>query len=208
MRQPQEIHRERSGNKRRIKFLSACGSAELGKVASGSATQGLWLGDRKVGSQVVGIDRSRLPGRGTVGEVRRGGRRASDRMKERVHIFRLEKRANRLPCLSLGFGDDRRGMLGSRDVSLTILIASVSGSEGITYFTNRFFHFSVPPGFRLKKALVRASAIKLNCNIFFYCKQLLTPFLRLSLFEKMKKSAVTRCDISTSKRKNFCKVFS
>ena len=43
----------------------------LGKVASGSATQGLWLGDRKVGSQVVGKDRSQLSGIETVGEVRR-----------------------------------------------------------------------------------------------------------------------------------------
>ena len=49
-------------------------SAELGKVASGSATQGLWLGDRKVGSQVIGEDRSRLFVRGTVGEIRRGAR--------------------------------------------------------------------------------------------------------------------------------------
>ena len=52
----------------------ACGSADLGNVASGSATQDLWLRDRKVGSQVSGIDRSRFPGRGTVGEVRRRGR--------------------------------------------------------------------------------------------------------------------------------------
>ena len=40
--------------------------AELRNVASGSATQDPWLGNRKVGSQVVGEDRSRLPGRGTV----------------------------------------------------------------------------------------------------------------------------------------------
>ena len=33
-------------------------SAELGKVASGSVTQGFWLGDRKVRSQVIGKDRS------------------------------------------------------------------------------------------------------------------------------------------------------
>ena len=52
----------------------ARGSAELSEVASGSAGQGLWLGDRKVGSQVIGEDRRRLPGRGTIGEVRRGGR--------------------------------------------------------------------------------------------------------------------------------------
>ena len=43
----------------------------LGKISSGSATQHLWLGGRKVGSQGVGEDRSRLPGRGSDGEVRR-----------------------------------------------------------------------------------------------------------------------------------------
>ena len=36
--------------KGRVGLLRASGSAELGEVASGSATQGLWLGDRKVGS--------------------------------------------------------------------------------------------------------------------------------------------------------------
>ena len=39
-----------------MRLLRACG-----KVASGSATQGLWLGNRKVGSQVIGKNRSRLP---------------------------------------------------------------------------------------------------------------------------------------------------
>ena len=34
-----------------MRLLRARGSAELGKVASGSATQGLWLRNRKVGSQ-------------------------------------------------------------------------------------------------------------------------------------------------------------
>ena len=35
---------------------------------AGSATQGLWLGDKKVmGAQVIGEDRSRLPRKGTVG---------------------------------------------------------------------------------------------------------------------------------------------
>ena len=64
---------------------------ELGKVAPGSAAQSLWLGDRKVGSQVIGEDR--IPGKETVGKVRRGGRqgrRASDRTKERVHRFRRD----------------------------------------------------------------------------------------------------------------------
>ena len=57
-----------------VKLLRARRSAELGKIASGSATQGLWLRDRKLGSQVIDEDRSRLPGRETVGEVMIGGR--------------------------------------------------------------------------------------------------------------------------------------
>ena len=57
-----------------MRFLRARGSAEIEKVVSGSARQAFWLGNRKTGSQVVGEDRSRFPGRGTVGEVRRGGR--------------------------------------------------------------------------------------------------------------------------------------
>ena len=60
--------------KGRVRVLRACGSAELKKVASGSATQGLWLGDRKVGSQVTISDRIRFFWRGTVGEVRGEGR--------------------------------------------------------------------------------------------------------------------------------------
>ena len=39
--------------------------------------------------------------------------------------------------------------VGSGDVNLTFLIASVDGSESLTSFTNRFFHFSRPPGFRV-----------------------------------------------------------
>ena len=48
---------------------------ELREVASGSAMQGLRLRDGKVRSQVSGIDQSRFPGRKTVVDVRRGGRR-------------------------------------------------------------------------------------------------------------------------------------
>ena len=75
----------------RVRFLRARGSAELREVASGSATQSLWLRNGKVRSQVSGIGRSRFPGRRTVGEVRRGerpGRRASDRAKK-AHRFRV-----------------------------------------------------------------------------------------------------------------------
>ena len=55
--------------------------------ARGSATQGFGLRNRKVGSQVSGIDQSRFPGRRTIRESRRGGRRASDRAKKRVKSF-------------------------------------------------------------------------------------------------------------------------
>ena len=81
--------RERKA-KERVRLHRARGSAELRKVASGSATQGLWLGNGKVGSQISGVDRSRFPGRRTVWEIRRGddrGRRASDRAKKRVYSF-------------------------------------------------------------------------------------------------------------------------
>ena len=75
--------------KGRVRLLRARGSAELRKVASGSAAQSLWLRNRKMRSQVSGIDRSRLPGRRTVRKVRRGGRRgrcASDRAKESTDL--------------------------------------------------------------------------------------------------------------------------
>ena len=49
---------------------------------------GLFAGSRKVRSQVIGEDRSQIPGRGAVKEVRRGGR-ACDRTKERVHRLGL-----------------------------------------------------------------------------------------------------------------------
>ena len=62
----------------RVKLLRAPGTAEFREVASGSATQGLWLGYGKVRLQVSGDNRSRFPGRKTVGEVRRRGRRASE----------------------------------------------------------------------------------------------------------------------------------
>ena len=70
---------KKGGAERRMRLLKARGSAELKKVAFNSATQGVWLENRKVGFQVVGKDRRK----GTVGKVRRGERRrkASDRRK-------------------------------------------------------------------------------------------------------------------------------
>ena len=58
-----------------MRLHRARGSAELSEIASGSATQGLWLRNGKVRPQVSGISRSRFSGRRTVGEVRREGRR-------------------------------------------------------------------------------------------------------------------------------------
>ena len=79
----------------RVRLHGAGVSAELRKVASGSATQGLWLRNGKVRSQVSGVDRSRFPGGRAVGEIRRGGRRerrASDIAKKNVHRFRVRFR--------------------------------------------------------------------------------------------------------------------
>ena len=53
--------------KGRVRLHKARSLAEVRKVASGSATQGLWLRNGKVRSQVSGINQSRFPGRRTVG---------------------------------------------------------------------------------------------------------------------------------------------
>ena len=72
-----------SGGERRakgpVRLHRARGSEELKKVACGSAMQGLWLRNGRVRSQGSGIDRSRFPEIRTVGEVRRGRRRASEK---------------------------------------------------------------------------------------------------------------------------------
>ena len=132
------------GAKERVRLLRSRGSAELGKVVS--ATQGLWLENSEVGFQVIGEDRSRLPGRGTDGEARRGGR-ASDRTKQSAHRFRVrfgrERRASRLHTSALAMTDEARRCKPDN------LYRSVSCSESLTSFTNRFFHFSAPPDFRL-----------------------------------------------------------
>ena len=62
------------GAEREMRLLRARSQSELEQVAFGSAKQGLWLGDKKVRSQVIGENRSRLPGRRTVREVRIGKR--------------------------------------------------------------------------------------------------------------------------------------
>ena len=88
----------------------------------------------------------------------------SQRQNEgKIHRFRfIFRKVCRLPCLILGFGDDRRSMSGSRDVNLTIFITSVSGSERLTPFTNRSFHSIVPPGLRLAFDAAKRNG-KFNC---------------------------------------------
>ena len=139
-----------------MRLLRACGSAELRELVSGSATQGLWLRNGKVGFQVSGVDRSRFPGRRTVWKIRGGGkqgRRASNRAKKRMYSFWVgfewERRASCLPCLRLGLGDDWRGASRSCDVSLAIFVTSVRGSESLASFTNRTFHLSTSSSFRM-----------------------------------------------------------
>ena len=89
-RQPQEVQRRKKESRRTSETPPARGMAELREVASGSATQGLWLRNGKVRSQVSGVDQRRFPGRRTVREIRREGRRgrrARDRVEKKVYSF-------------------------------------------------------------------------------------------------------------------------
>ena len=66
--QLRETQLGRRGSRKNNETPQARGTAKLGQVASGSTTQGLWLENRKMGSQVVYEDRSQLPGI-TVGKL-------------------------------------------------------------------------------------------------------------------------------------------
>ena len=87
-----KFHGRERRAKGRVRLHRARGSAELSEVASGSATQSLWLRNGKVRSQVSGINRSRFPGRNAVEEVRKGGRQGR----------RVSDRARRRECTDLG----------------------------------------------------------------------------------------------------------
>ena len=135
-----------------MRLLGARGLADLREVASGSATKGLWLRNGKVGSQVSGIDRSRLHGRRTVGEEDEEESTTERRREYTVLGFNLGEREEQVVChasvlaLALVMTDDTSG---SGDVSLAIFITSVSGSESLASFTNRLLHLSRPSGFRM-----------------------------------------------------------
>ena len=84
--------------------------AELREVAFGSATQGLWLRNGKVGSQVGGIDQSRLPGRRTVGKL--GEEEGEPAIERRREYTDLGEREEQVVChcsaLAVAMTDEAR----------------------------------------------------------------------------------------------------
>ena len=62
--------------------------------------------------------------------------------------------------------DDKQGMSGSGDVSLSIFITSVSSSKSLKSFTNCFFYFSGTPGYRMAFDAVKKNEkfIRIQCQ--------------------------------------------
>ena len=98
-----------------MRLLRTSGLAVLGQVVFDSATQGLWLGNRKVGSQVVGVDRSLLPERNILGimEKRKMKKKKNQQQNEKKCIdlkSDLGERNNHVDChataLALGSTDE------------------------------------------------------------------------------------------------------
>ena len=84
--------------KGRVRLLRARGLAELREVATGSATQSLWLRNGKVGSQVSGIDRSRLDGRKQLGKLgEEEGEPAIERRRECTDLGQREEQVVAMP---------------------------------------------------------------------------------------------------------------
>ena len=97
-----------------MRLHRAHGSAELREVASGSATQGLWLRNGKVRRQISGIARSRFPGRRTVGKLgEEEGEPAIERRRECTDLWLdLGEREEQVVChasaLALAMTDEAR----------------------------------------------------------------------------------------------------
>ena len=72
----------------------------------------------------------------------------TERRKEYID---LDEREEQVAChasaLALAMTDE--SVSGNGEASLTMFITRMSGDENLTSFTNRFFHFSGTPGFRL-----------------------------------------------------------
>ena len=85
-----------------MRLFKARAFMELGQVVSGSATQGLWLENRKTGSQEVGEDPSKLHWRWTVVEVMGGGRCEEKLATERRRAYTdFGERDEHLVCHAL-----------------------------------------------------------------------------------------------------------
>ena len=129
----------------------------LGRALTGSlwlCCSGLWLGDRKVGSQVVGKNQSQFTGRRTVEklvdeEKEPANQRTSEHTDLGSDLGERERQACGLPCFNLGFGKDKRDISQNRDVSQMIFITSMSGSISLTCFTYCIFHFRRLPGLKM-----------------------------------------------------------
>ena len=97
-----------------MRLLRARGTAELSEVASGSATQSLWLRNRKVRSQVSGIDQSRFSGRGTVGKLGQEEDEPAIERRRKYTVFGLDlvEREEQVVChasaLALAMADEAR----------------------------------------------------------------------------------------------------
>ena len=81
-----------------MRLHRARGSTKLREVASGSATQSLWLRNGKVGSQVGVVDRSRFLGEEQFGKF---GEPVIERRRE-YRVFRLDlgEREEQVVCLA------------------------------------------------------------------------------------------------------------
>ena len=103
--------------KGRVRLHRARGSAELSEVASGSATQSLWLRSGKLRSQVSSLDRSRSLGEEQLGklgdEEDEEGEPAIERRRECTDLgLDLGERVEQVVChasaLALAIADKAR----------------------------------------------------------------------------------------------------
>ena len=103
------------GEERRMSPVRPRGSVELRKVVSAFATQGFWLKNRKVGSMESAITEADSLGEKQLKKLGEVEDEEEDPATERrreytdlgLDVGERKRRANPLPCLSLGFGNDR-----------------------------------------------------------------------------------------------------
>ena len=75
---------------------------------------------------------------------------ATEQIRVRFKYTDLSRETRMSPCcLGLGLADDRRGMSRSGDVSLSILITSMSGRKSLVSYAYHSFNVRKTPGLRL-----------------------------------------------------------